>query len=155
MPTEIERKFRVTRMADLNLGEGKEIVQAYLATGEFNIRIRISRGKAILTIKFAHPDRERFSGAIVQNEFEYEIPIEDAHEMMEATDLRIEKTRHDLPGGIELDVFKGKHAGLVLAEYESQDGSAPPPPEGIEWVEVSDDPRFANSWMAQHGLPPV
>ena len=148
MAFEIERKYLV---ADPSIVEraalpSSEMRQAYLVTGTVSIRVRIAKGRARLTVKGpAH--------GIRRAEFEYEIPLGDAEEMMAS--LRqgeiIEKTRYELAeGGLvwEIDVFGGANAPLVVAEVELDD-------ENIEvakpaWVgeEVSEDPRFTNASLA-------
>ena len=148
MAFEIERKYLV---ADPSIVEraplpSSEMRQAYLATGAVSIRVRIAKGRARLTVK--GPAR-----GIRRAEFEYEIPLGDAEEMMAS--LRqgeiIEKTRYELSeGGFvwEIDVFAGANAPLVVAEVEldHEDVEVPTP----AWLgeEVSGDPRFSNASLA-------
>jgi len=148
MAVEIERKFLV---ADPSIVEGSalprsEIRQAYLAAGAVSVRVRAMDTRGRLTVK--GPTR-----GIRRAEFEYDIPLRDAEEMMDS--LRqgeiVEKTRYRLEEkGLvwEVDVFGGANAPLVLAEVELDD-------EGVEvtkpgWLgeEVSDDPRFSNAALA-------
>ena len=148
MAFEIERKYLV---ADPSIVEraalpSSEMRQAYLATGTVSIRVRIAKDRARLTVKGpAH--------GIRRAEFEYEIPLGDAQEMMASLrqGVIIEKTRYELAeDGLlwEIDVFGGANAPLVVAEVELDD-------EDIEvakpaWVgeEVSEDPRFTNASLA-------
>ena len=148
MAFEIERKYLV---ADPSIVEraalpSSEMRQAYLATGTVSIRVRIAKERARLTVKGpAH--------GIRRAEFEYEIPLGDAQEMMASLrqGVIIEKTRYELAeDGLlwEIDVFGGPNAPLVVAEVELDD-------EDIEvakpaWVgeEVSEDPRFTNASLA-------
>lgn len=156
MAIEIERKFLVTSMEGVELPQGLEIDQGYLnEPGGLTIRVRTKGTKGYLTIKapMAESDSRRSGDAIFRHEFEYEIPFGDAKALLELALARLHKTRYLLPGGIELDVFHGKHKGLVLAEYESNDGSQPSLPEGITWQEVTSDSRYSNSWMARFGIP--
>ncbi len=157
MGLEIERKYRVVSLNDVNLPEGVAIDQAYLADGENTVRVRVRNQRAFLTIKTAHEEEapETASTAVVCEEFEYEIPYEDGLKLLRATPHRLKKTRYDLAHGIELDVFHGPHEGLIMAEFESEDGSQAPAIPGIEWVEVSHDKRYSNAWMARHGIPPL
>ena len=148
MAVEIERKFLV---ADPSIVEGpgiqcSEIRQAYLAAGPVSVRVRTADARGRLTVK--GPTR-----GIRRAEFEYDIPLRDAEEMMDS--LRqgeiIEKTRYRIEAdGLawEVDVFGGANAPLVLAEVELDD-------EGVEvkkpgWLgeEVSGDPRFSNASLA-------
>jgi adenylate cyclase len=118
MPKEIERKFLVLgsdwrKCAD----HGKAIRQAYLAlTDTISLRVRIvGDEKAYLTIKSAQSDTTR-------SEFEYPIPLKDARALMKMrTGTLIKKRRHIVKTGkarFEVDVFKGDHQGLVIAEIE-------------------------------------
>jgi adenylate cyclase len=56
---------------------------------------------------------------------------------------------------IELDVFSGTHAGLVLAEVEFESMDALEAFVAPEWfgVEVTDDGRYTNAALALDGLP--
>ena len=72
---------------------------------------------------------------------------------------RIEKTRYEiaLDGGptVELDVYGGALAGLVVAEAEFASEEDADAFEGPEWLgrEVTDDPRFKNQRLAMEGAP--
>ena len=148
MATEIERKFLVQRELWQPKDEGRHILQSYLCTDpERTVRIRISQETGYLTIKGKNE-------GIRRTEFEYEIPLEDAKELMKLCELPpIEKRRHreQLGGSVwEIDVFEGANKGLVLAEIElpSVDAGFELP----EWAgqEVSDDDRYYNANLHQH-----
>jgi adenylate cyclase len=118
MATETERKFLVT--GDFRHLAVKEIsiIQMYLILHqEKTIRIRIADDKAYLTIK-TRPEKN----SILRNEWEFQIPLKDAEEMMKiCIPGRIFKTRYIIPSGkhkIEVDVFHEKNEGLVIAEIE-------------------------------------
>ncbi|MEO8756572.1 MAG: CYTH domain-containing protein [Devosia sp.] len=142
---EIERKFLV-------IGDGwqkkaadpSQIEQGYLARGrKSTIRIRIKDGKhATLTVK------SRETGAS-RSEFEYRISLKDAKSMMELCGpSRIEKQRFNVPQGKliwEIDVFAGRHAGLVIAEIELQHEDDPLKLPAWIGEEVTADPRYRNS----------
>lgn len=142
---EIERKFLV----DHNLWDRVEkptpqlIVQAYLAKSpEKTIRVRTKGDKGFLTIKGP-------TQGISRDEYEYEIPIQEATELIEKfADKVISKKRYEFPmGGYtwEVDVFLDKLEGLIVAEIEleSEDDIFLKP----EWIaeEVSHDPQYQNS----------
>ena len=118
MATETERKFLVKgEFIHLAVREIK-IIQAYLILDhEKTIRIRIADDKAYLTIK-TRPEKQSIS----RNEWEFQIPLKDADEMMKiCVSGRIFKTRYIVPSGkhkIEVDVFHEKNEGLVIAEIE-------------------------------------
>ena len=86
-------------------------------------------------------------------EFEYEIPVSDAREMLKLCELPpVEKhrTRVAIEGLVwEIDEFLGANAGLLLAEVEleSEDQQIEIP----NWVgtEVTGDSRYFNSRLAE------
>lgn len=148
MATEIERKFLVTGSAWRALaGRSMAICQSYLArTDAATVRIRIvDDATAFLTVKSTKPGPAR-------SEFEYPIPLEDARDLMTLrTGHAIEKRRHIVQLGdacFEIDVFEGRHDGLVIAEIELPDVDAPF--ERPSWLgeEVTHDPHYYNAYLA-------
>ncbi len=149
MAIEIERKFLIQGDGWRELALGTVYRQGYLASGsERTVRVRIAGNSAYLTIKSA-------SVGISRAEFEYEIPIADAAQMLDTLCDRplIEKTRYKiLHEGIlwEVDEFSGENQGLIVAEVELTD-----PDRAFalpDWIgqEVSDDPRYFNSNLVKH-----
>ena len=145
MGTEIERKFLLGSDAWRDDVESSQrLVQGYLARGETSaVRVRICGDSAELNIKQALDGINRL-------EFEYEIPLADAREMLDKVALRplIDKTRHLVrhAGHLwEIDEFHGENAGLVVAEIELRDEGEPF--EHPQWLgrEVSDDLRYYTS----------
>ena len=145
MPLEIERKFLVDakKVVKLKLTGGERISQGYLSTEPNKIvRVRIKKNRGFLTIKSANI-------GIVRQEFEYEIPVNDAEEILKLCAPNIlKKVRYkvDYAGHVwEVDIFEGKHAGLIMAEVEinSLDEYVKIP----DWVgeEVSNNPKYFNS----------
>jgi adenylate cyclase len=156
MPVEIERKFLV-RSDDWrgDAGPGQRFCQGHLAKdGQASVRVRRASDKAYLTVKGSR-------SGITRAEFEYEIPVEHAEEMLETLCVRplLEKTRycvvHD---GLtwEVDVFSGPADGLVVAEIELSAADQPVSMPGWVGPEVTDDPRYRSSAIvkAPHGLLP-
>ena len=130
MAVEIERKFLLARLPELDEAAATDIVQAYLrADPKASVRVRITDARAWITIKGPVQGRKR-------NEYEYLVPEQDAREMLSlAVGAVIEKRRYSLrQNGYEwvIDVFHGSNAGLTLAEVElpSEDADLPLPP----WV---------------------
>jgi adenylate cyclase len=145
MGLEIEKKFLVVKGVDWKeLAQGELYRQGYLnSEKERTVRVRTVGDKGFLTIK------GRAKGA-VRPEYEYEIPFDEADEMLNRLCERplIEKYRYKIPyQGLvwEVDEFLGENAGLVVAEVEleSQDQVIHHP----EWVgrEVTGDERYYNS----------
>ena len=153
MALEVEWKFLVTKLPSLPAQEPVPILQAYLSSSPA-VRARMKGEKGFLTVKIQSEQRAP-GGAARRHEFEYEIPAADARQLIELCPHRTQKMRYELPGGIELDIFEGPHAGLVIAEIEvEEEGAEPTPPEGWEWINVSGRAEYTNQWMAHNGLPP-
>lgn len=158
MAIEVERKFLVLSRELLLPGPGADMEQGYITTAPPVLRVRIMGGRGFLNIKTPQlPSRARLTGVaahVARAEYEYEIPLHDAEDMMELALFRLRKTRHLLPGGFELDVFGGNLAGLELLEYEAEDiESMPALPAGMTLREVTGDPLFNNIRLAMEGLP--
>jgi adenylate cyclase len=144
MSVEIERKFLVIN--EFRHLAVKEIpVSQYYMTidNSKTIRLRIADGKGYLTIKGRMKEN-----SIARPEWEFEIPFEDAMEMI-AVCLpgKILKTRYHIPYGqhlIEVDVFHDKNEGLVIAEIElsSEDEQFEKP--GWLGEEVTGRPEYYN-----------
>ncbi len=171
MGKEIERKFLVRGEAWRKLDDGMLYRQGYLsitpgsnvssisAENENQIghvlvrphsvvRVRTVGKQGYLTIK------SEVTGA-TRLEFEYEIPLADANEMLDTLCHKplIEKIRRKVEyGGLlwEIDEFLGENAGLVVAEVELTDeNQAVSLPH---WVgeEVTGDRRYYNAMLSQH-----
>lgn len=143
MSIEIERKFLLKSDAWRSLAESTYICQGYLNTNtDRTVRVRINGEEAQLTIK-GH------SQGASRAEFEYEIPIDDARQLMKLCEQPIiEKRRSRIPAGDvvwEVDEFLGENLGLIVAEVELQ--SEDQHLELPAWVgaEVTGDDRYYNS----------
>jgi adenylate cyclase len=152
MAKEIERKFLVADTRFLEGLEGERILQGYVAKepGAMTTRVRVRAERAYITLKGPH-------AGISRDEFEYRIPLADALEILNShcDDRLIQKIRYlvDFEGQIfEVDVFEGRHSGLVIAElelsHERQRVTLPP------WIgeEVTHDRRYGNFYLAEFGL---
>ncbi|TCU15859.1 CYTH domain-containing protein [Rhizobium sullae] len=148
MAKEIERKFLVRNDGWRAKAETNSVLrQGYIASmDDRSVRVRILDGtKAKLTIKIGR-------STVTRDEFEYEIPVSDAEELMQsAIGLVIEKTRYRVPHDSfvwEVDVFAGAHRGLVIAEVEM--GSEDDNPSRPAWLgrEVTGDFRYSNQALA-------
>ena len=144
MALEIERKYLIDLEKIGTLENGVRIKQGYLSTNkEAVVRIRVKNDKAYLTIKGSN-------SGIARLEFEYEIPLNEANEMLEKLCQKpvIDKTRYLIKHDIhtwEVDIFYGDNEGLVVAEVElsSEDEAINLP----SWVkeEVTTDARYYKS----------
>ncbi len=148
---EIERKFLIHNLPEnLELYPHKEIEQGYI-NREPVVRIRRSDDKYILTCKG--------QGLMVREEFELPLTKEAFEHMKPKTDgIFIEKTRYLIPYNekltIELDIFHGLLAPLVLAEVEfnsveEADSFTPP-----SWFgkDVTNSSEYHNSNLSIRGL---
>lgn len=148
MGTEIERKFLVNNDSwREHIRGGILLQQGYLASdGSGSVRVRLVENRGYLTVKGP--------SGIKRSEFEYEIPADDANEMLGTLCSSVlVKMRYTVKVGAHLwtiDQFTGKNAGLILAEIEltSQDEQFEQP--GWLGVEVTNDKRYYNSYLAQH-----
>lgn len=144
MPVEIERKF-LLKSSDwkLECDAGTAIKQGYLNSHkERTVRVRIKGDKGYLTIKGKTEN-------IARQEFEYEIPVEEAVALIQLCEKPvIEKTRYLVKRDNltwEIDVFEGENQGLEIAEVELTDeGQALELPAWIG-AEVSHDARYFNA----------
>jgi len=146
MPLEIERKFLVTGEPWLTATDSVRMSQGYLSQGGTNtVRIRLAGDVAWLTIKGP-------ASGISRSEYEYEIPVADARELLALCPLAlVDKTRYRIPfaGHVwELDVFHGENEGLVIAEIELESESVQPELPAWVGMEVSSERRYANSALA-------
>lgn len=144
MAKEIERKFLIKRELWQPQRPGVEIRQGYLSLDpERTVRVRTKGAKGYLTIKGKNQ-------GISRTELEYEIPYEEASQMLEELCLRplVEKTRYLEQHGQqlwEIDIFAGDNEGLAVAEAElSSEDTALALPIWID-REVSGEARYYNS----------
>lgn len=147
MGTEIERKFLV-------IGEGWKtgcptlFRQGYLNRDKHRtVRVRVAGDRAILTVKGE-------THGMTRSEYEYDIPVPDALEMLELCEGPIIEKKRWLTSvnsmTWEVDEFLGENAGLIVAEIEldseTQNFEMP------KWVgkEVTEDERYYNSNLSAH-----
>lgn len=147
MGVEIERKFLVDeeKWNVIRPDKGKHILQGYLSKKiESTVRVRVKGDIGLLTIKGKTTGAKRA-------EFEYEIPLQEAQEMLDTMcDNYIKKVRYEveIDGRVwEVDEFSSPKEGLILAEIELSSES-----EKInlpEWItqEVTEDPSYYNANM--------
>jgi adenylate cyclase len=148
MATEIERKFLVTGNDWRKLAEPVPYVQGYLLADERRtVRVRIAGNSGFLTIKGK-------SGVMSRDEFEYNIPVKDALELLNLSVTSIiekKRSRITWEGKVwEVDEFEGKNKGLILAEIElkSEDEFFAAPP----WIgeEVTGNIHYYNSYLSMN-----
>lgn len=153
MAQEIERKFLVKSDVFRTLATPTHYHQGYVPTvNGMTVRIRIAGEKAFITMK-------DHAVGFTRHEFEYDIPKEDAAQMLElmCAKPQIEKYRYVIPAkaqGLvlhwEVDEFLGDNDGLVVAEIEvpTEETTFDIP----EWIgeEVTGDKRYYNSHLCKN-----
>lgn len=148
MAKEIERKFLVITDSYRQIAvSARNIIQGYISRRkEGTVRVRIVDDRAFLTVKGIN------IGA-VRSEWEYEIPMDDARQMLEECCVGgvIAKTRYIVPIGDltwEVDCFEGVLAPLTVAEVELADADAPVEIPDFIGAEVTGDPAYYNSELS-------
>jgi adenylate cyclase len=145
MATETERKILVKSEFRHLAVKKIKIVQAYLSIDpDKTIRLRIADETAYLTIK-SRPQKN----SITRNEWEVQIPLSDAEEMMSiCLPGRIIKTRYLVPSAehtFEVDVFHEKNEGLIIAEIELKSDDEPFNKPSWLGEEVTGMPQYYNA----------
>lgn len=159
MPREIERKFIIPISTiipdDVNLSKMVQVKQAYLSdisssVESSTVRVRsYKKGEShlgFITVKSNE-------AGISREEFEYQIPFEEAESMMYSLSVGsiVEKTRILIPYEdliIELDVFHGDNEGLIIAEVEFEADNIKFTPPSWFGREVTDDFKYFNVNLA-------
>lgn len=144
MAVEIEHKYLVKNDNYKSMSTSHtHILQGYLSREpERTVRVRVRGGKGYLTVKTKNVGASR-------KEYEYEIPVEDAYQMLDiCLPPVLDKIRYLVPysGHVwEVDEFHGAKEGLVTAEIElkSEDETYVLPPFIGE--NVTGKPQYYNS----------
>ena len=146
---EIERKFLVRNLPEqLAAFPHANIDQGYLAIapGGVQVRLRKAGEKHSLTYKRGRGN--------AREEREIELTAEQFAVLWPATEgKRLTKIRYDVPlesRVVEIDVYTGKHHGLVVAEVEFDDEQSARDFRVPDWLgrDVSHDRRYSNQLLA-------
>ena len=147
MAQEIEKKFLVEGDFKPFVKKATRITQGYLSSvPERTVRVRVKGEKGFITIKGIGSA----SGAS-RFEWEKEIPVEDAQELLKICEPGvIDKTRYLVDAGnhtYEVDEFYGDNEGLTVAEVEL--GAEDEAFEKPSWLgeEVTGDAKYYNSML--------
>lgn len=150
MHQEIERKFLVKGEFKSLAHNCTHIEQGYFKTDPGRtVRIRIRGDKGFLTIKGPSEN-----DGLSRYEFETEISLDDAKEMMKlCMPGQIVKDRYLVSCGnhtVEVDEFFGENEGLVIAEIElgSEDEQYDKP--DFLGTEVTGVPCYYNKYLVKH-----
>jgi adenylate cyclase len=146
---EIERKFLVKWLPD-NFKRARHFVieQGYLATESAGRQVRLrKRGKATsLTFKVGRSSH--------REEREIKLSAKQFASLWPGTaGRRLRKVRYEIPWDsvmIEIDIYRGRHAGLVVAEVEFPDTASCRRFKAPWWFgrEVTGEKRYSNVRLA-------
>jgi len=149
MHREIERKFLVRELPE-QLAEfpHAEISQGYLVSLDDGLQVRLRKSNESYSLTY-----KRGVGN-VREEREVELTPAQFDALWPATEgKRLEKTRYGIPLGdcvVEIDVYGGRHNGLVVAEVEFDDEESAKNFQPPDWLgdDVTGDPRYSNQLLA-------
>jgi adenylate cyclase len=146
---EIERKFLVRKLpADLASYPSTEISQGYLVSLDDGLQVRLRKKSEQYSLTY-----KRGLGN-VREEREVALTAEQFATLWPATEgKRLSKTRYEIPFGdrvVEIDLYGGKHDGLVVAEVEFDDEESAIDFQPPNWLgdDVTGDPRYSNQLLA-------
>ena len=149
MHREIERKFLVRKLpADLATYPSTEISQGYLVSTDDGLQVRLRKKSDQYSLTY-----KRGLGN-VREEREVKLTAEQFSALWPATEgKRLIKTRSEIPFGnrvVEIDLYGGKHEGLVVAEVEFEDEQSAIDFQPPDWLgdDVTADPRYSNQLLA-------
>lgn len=150
MAVEIERKFLVTNDSYKAMAfHSDRIAQGYICRqGGNSTRVRVRGEKGYLTIK-----GPSLNGGLSRFEWEKEIPVEEAWELMKlCNNAIIDKRRYLVKCGThiyEVDEFFGDNEGLVVAEVELQDENEAFEKPSFVGKEVTGESKYYNSSLTR------
>jgi len=147
MAKEIEKKFLLADGASIPIPAKYarfKIKQAYLlAEKGKQIRIRLTKDKAVITIKY--------TGNIVRDEYEYGIPMKDGKEIYKKCELKLEKDRLTFSRDnvhYDVDTFIN---GIVFVEVEFKSLRDMKKWVKPSWLgkEITNDKKYSNIVLAK------
>lgn len=148
-PREIERKFLLKQLPDgLTSYPHEEIEQGYLAVERGGVQVRLRKKGAVRCLTYKRGNKS------AREEREVRLSAEQFDALWPATEgRRLTKIRYDVPWKectIEIDIYTGRHDGVVVAEVEFPDEKncaefVPP-----DWIgeDVTGKSRYSNVVMA-------
>lgn len=152
---EIERKFLVRELPhDLEKFAHCEIEQGYLAITHGGTQVRLRRRGEAHTLAYKR------GGGNAREEREVQLTREQFEQIWPGTEgKRLTKTRYDVPLGaltVEIDIYSGRHTGIIVAEVEFNDEAAARDFQPPRWLgqDVTHDPRYSNQLLACDGTLP-
>lgn len=145
---EIERKFLLKRLPPgLTRFPHHSITQGYLAVGPGGLQVRLRKKGSVRTLAFKR-------GKGIREEREIRLSNEQFDALWPATaGRRLSKIRYDVPWKgyiIEIDIYRGRHHGLVVAEVEFDDQKSCAAFNPPDWLgrDVTGKPKYSNVALA-------
>ena len=146
---EIERKFLVKRLPDdLKRARSSVIEQGYLATESAGRQVRLRKAGRSVSLTF------KVRRGTHREEREIKLSAKQFAALWPGTaGRRLRKVRYEIPWEnllIELDIYRGRHAGLVVAEVEFPNRASAHRFKAPWWFgrEVTGEKRFSNVRLA-------
>lgn len=146
---EIERKFLLKHFPPgLKKFPHDMIVQGYLAVGRGGLQVRLRKKGSVRSLTF----KQGTKGA--REEREVRLSAEQFDALWPATiGRRLTKVRYDVPWKgrtIEIDIYRGRNRGLVVAEVEFDDQRSCTAFEPPDWIgrDVTGKPKYSNVALA-------
>jgi adenylate cyclase len=153
---EIERKFLLKRFPpDLKKYPHDTIEQGYLAVGRGGLQVRLRKKGSVLSLTYKEGTRGE------REEREIRLSLEQFKALWPATaGRRLTKVRYDIPWKkhtIEIDIYRGRHDGLVVAEVEFDDRKSAAEFQRPDWLgrDVTGKTKYSNVALAHDGSAKV
>jgi len=146
---EIERKFLLKRFPPgLKTFPHDTIAQGYLAVGPGGVQVRLRKKGSVRSLTFKRGTKG------VREEREIRLSVEQFNALWPATvGRRLTKVRYDVPWKrhtIEIDIYRGRHDGLVVAEVEFDNQRSCAAFQPPDWIgrDVTGKPKYSNIALA-------
>ena len=149
---EIERKFVVLKLPkNLRSFPHAKIAQGYLAIAPKGVQVRLRKKATARSLTY----KSGAGGAREEREIML-TPRQFAVLWPGTFKRRLTKIRYDVPWGkhtVEIDLYQGRHKGLVVAEVEFKSKKAAASFQRPDWLgkDVTRDPRYSNQLLATKG----
>ena len=124
------------------------IAQGYLAVGPGGVQVRLRKKGSVRSLTFKQGTKG------TREEREIRLSVEQFDALWPATaGRRLTKVRYDVPWKghtIEIDIYRGRHRGLVVAEVEFDNQRSCAAFEPPDWIgrDVTGKPKYSNVALA-------
>lgn len=148
-PREIERKFLLKNLPDgLTTFPHEEIEQGYLAVENGGVQVRLRKKGSVRSLTYKRGTKT------AREEREVRLSAEQFDALWPGTaGRRLTKIRYDVPWKdhtIEIDIYTGRHDGVVVAEVEFPDEKSCQQFTPPDWFgeDVTGKSRYSNVVLA-------